>query len=147
MVGSSGRNPNFNYKCVGYWKEDHGQPIFGVSVNHHLGPDQPTVFATVGNNRVTIYEAMQSGDNRFVIILYLYYYFFIIYIRLDLVPSIMLKLIHQLFSTLDCFNVSPILTQTKVSTLVHGHTIRTMENRFLQQPDQEESFDYSARLP
>ena len=68
MVGSSGRNPNFNYKCVGYWKEDHGQPIFGVSVNHHLGPDQPTVFATVGNNRVTIYEAMQSGDNRFVII-------------------------------------------------------------------------------
>ena len=65
MVGSSGRNPNFNYKCVGYWKEDHGQPIFGVSVNHHLGPDQPTVFATVGNNRVTIYEAMQSGDNRY----------------------------------------------------------------------------------
>ena len=64
MVGSSGRNPNFNYKCVGYWKEDHGQPIFGVSVNHHLGPDQPTIFATVGNNRVTIYEAMQSGDNR-----------------------------------------------------------------------------------
>ena len=68
MVGSSGRNPNFNYKCVGYWKEDHGQPIFGVSVNHHLGPDQPTVFATVGNNRVTIYEAMQSGDNRFVFV-------------------------------------------------------------------------------
>ena len=71
MVGSSGRNPNFNYKCVGYWKEDHGQPIFGVSVNHHLGPDQPTVFATVGNNRVTIYEAMQSGDNRYVLYTYL----------------------------------------------------------------------------
>ena len=42
-------------------REDHGQPIFGVSVNHHLGPDQPLVFATVGNNRVTIYEGLQNG--------------------------------------------------------------------------------------
>jgi polycomb protein EED len=40
------------------------KPIFGVSVNHHLGPDEPTVFATVGNNRVTIFEAMTNGDNK-----------------------------------------------------------------------------------
>ena len=53
---------NDRFKCVGYWREDHGQPIFGVSVNHHL--DQPVVFATVGNNRVTIYEALPTGDNK-----------------------------------------------------------------------------------
>ena len=39
---------------------------FGVGVNHHLGPDGPTVFATVGNNRVTIYEALDNGDNKLV---------------------------------------------------------------------------------
>ena len=50
------------YRYVGFLKEDHEQPIFGISVNHHLGPDQPTVFATVGNNRVTIYEAQPNCD-------------------------------------------------------------------------------------
>ena len=53
------------YRYVGFLKEDHGQPIFGVSVNHHLGPDQPTVFATVGNNRVTIYEAQPHCKHKF----------------------------------------------------------------------------------
>ena len=48
------------FKCVGHWKEDHAQPLFGVSVNTHLGeaseaPDT-VVFATVGFNRVTIYQ-------------------------------------------------------------------------------------------
>jgi len=60
--GGSGSNAKCRFKCVGYWREDHGQPIFGVSVNHHL--DQPVVFATVGNNRVTIYEALPTGDNK-----------------------------------------------------------------------------------
>ena len=57
----SGNNPKLNYKCMGYWKENHGHPIFGVSVNHHLSDSDPTVFATVGYNRVTIYEAMAGG--------------------------------------------------------------------------------------
>ena len=62
---SGGRaNPNFNFKCVSFWKEDHGQPIYGVRENHPLVADQPAVFATVGNNRVTIYKAMQNGDNK-----------------------------------------------------------------------------------
>ena len=54
-------NPKLNYKCIGFWKENHGHPIFGVSVNHHLDASSPTVFATVGYNRVTIYEAMSGG--------------------------------------------------------------------------------------
>merc|ERR1719233_2092098 len=57
----SSNNPKLNYKCMGYWKENHGHPIFGVSVNHHLSDNDPTVFATVGYNRVTIYEAMADG--------------------------------------------------------------------------------------
>ena len=62
---STGRSSKLQYRCVGFLKEDHGQPIFGVSVNHHLGPDQPTVFATVGNNRVTIYEAQPHCKHKF----------------------------------------------------------------------------------
>ena len=62
---STGRSSKLQYRCVGFLKEDHGQPIFGVSVNHHLGPDQPTVFATVGNNRVTIYEAQPHCKHEF----------------------------------------------------------------------------------
>jgi polycomb protein EED len=63
-TNSTARNPKFQYKCSGFMKEDHGQPIFGVSLNHFLDEDQPIVFATVGNNRVTIYEALSNGDNK-----------------------------------------------------------------------------------
>ena len=47
-------NPKLNYKCIEFWKENHGYPIFGVSVNHHLDSSSHTVFATVCYNRVTI---------------------------------------------------------------------------------------------
>ena len=47
----SQNNPKLNYKCIGYWRENHGHPIFGVSVNHHLSDSDPVVFATVGYNR------------------------------------------------------------------------------------------------
>ena len=54
-------NPKLNYKYIGHWRENHGHPIFGVSVNHHLSDTDPVVFATVGYNRVTIYEVMRDG--------------------------------------------------------------------------------------
>ncbi len=68
---SSSKQTKAAYRCTGFWREDHGQPIFGVAVNLHLGSDDdgddeeaPVVFATVGNNRVTLYEALPGGDCR-----------------------------------------------------------------------------------
>jgi polycomb protein EED len=54
------------YRCSGHWREDHGQPLFGVSVNSHIQEGDPVVFATVGFNRVTVYEADSQGDVRLV---------------------------------------------------------------------------------
>ncbi|XP_053634896.1 polycomb protein EED isoform X2 [Cherax quadricarinatus] len=50
------------YKFVCYLKEDHGQPIFGVQFNQHLRDGQPLVFATAGNNRVSVYQCMDDGS-------------------------------------------------------------------------------------
>ena len=56
------------YKCMGHWREDHNQPLFGVAVNTHLkaeeGGFEGVVFATVGSNRVTVYEAASEGQVR-----------------------------------------------------------------------------------
>ncbi|KAG7158497.1 Polycomb protein EED-like [Homarus americanus] len=49
------------YKFVCYLKEDHGQPIFGVQFNQHLRDGQPLVFATAGNNRISVYQCMDDG--------------------------------------------------------------------------------------
>jgi len=57
LPGSS----TLNYQYSGHWRENHGHPLFGISVNHHLKPPHPVVFATVGYNRVTIYEALADG--------------------------------------------------------------------------------------
>jgi len=58
---NGGQHPTLSYKYVGHWKENHGHPLFGIAINHQLEEDEPVVFATVGFNRVTVYEAVPDG--------------------------------------------------------------------------------------
>ena len=116
-------------RCTGFLREDHGQPIFGVSVNHHLGPDQPLVFATVGNNRVTIYEGLQNGKEHRTLSLR--------------------KLIDNEYfqETINFFNAMQILMPTKISILVLGHMMPIMANLFWQLLVQEALLEFLVPLP
>jgi len=70
-----GGRGKLQYKCVGFWREDHNQPLYGVSVNSALesgDPNQPLAFATVGFNRVTIYETTSSTDEQGIRLLQCY---------------------------------------------------------------------------
>lgn len=54
------------FKCVNSLKEDHGKPLFGVSFNQFVGKNEPQMFATVGSNRVTVYECCENGYIRLI---------------------------------------------------------------------------------
>uniref|UniRef100_A0A1I8QEC0 Polycomb protein esc n=1 Tax=Stomoxys calcitrans TaxID=35570 RepID=A0A1I8QEC0_STOCA len=41
-------------KTMCHLREDHGQPLFGVQFNHHFS--QQAIFASVGKDRISIYE-------------------------------------------------------------------------------------------
>jgi len=53
--------PRTSYRFSQYLKEEHGQPMFGVAFNHHLGEDGPNVFATCGSSRVSVYQCEEAG--------------------------------------------------------------------------------------
>jgi len=52
-------NTLFKYTC--HMKEDHSSEIFAVNFNHHLRDGDPYIFASVGRNRVCVYECGIEG--------------------------------------------------------------------------------------
>ncbi|XP_013381306.1 polycomb protein eed [Lingula anatina] len=55
------KNCKLQYKLTNYLKEDHGQPIFGIQFNNNTKDGDPLNFASVGSNRVTVYECQKEG--------------------------------------------------------------------------------------
>jgi polycomb protein EED len=59
------KHSKLQYKFSYWLREDHRCPIFGVQFNQHL-PDGENYFATVGSNRISIYECLKDGSIRLV---------------------------------------------------------------------------------
>ncbi|KAL9968870.1 hypothetical protein ACROYT_G021013 [Oculina patagonica] len=61
--GKGRKKKSLAFRCVNFLKEDHKQPIFAVQFNHNVpeGTDDLHMFATVGSNRVTIYQCEAKG--------------------------------------------------------------------------------------
>ncbi|XP_071133492.1 polycomb protein EED-like [Mytilus edulis] len=55
------KRPKLQFRYINHVKEDHGLPLFGLSINQLTREGDPIVFATVGTNRVTLYELQDSG--------------------------------------------------------------------------------------
>ncbi|XP_025205536.1 polycomb protein EED [Melanaphis sacchari] len=55
------KNVKLQYKFSCALREDHGQSLFGVQFNHLLNEDQPLIFASVGSNRVSVYQCLDDG--------------------------------------------------------------------------------------
>jgi len=56
---NSQNKSRYSFVCMA--KEDHGQPIFGCQLNQQLKEGEPLILATVGSNRVSIYECCAEG--------------------------------------------------------------------------------------
>jgi polycomb protein EED len=50
------------FRCTNHLKEDHGQPIFGISFNEFFPATENPIFATTGSNRVTVYRCLPGGE-------------------------------------------------------------------------------------
>ncbi|XP_028410311.1 polycomb protein eed-like [Dendronephthya gigantea] len=59
-----GKKTKLGYRCTNYLKEDHKQPLFGVTFNYNFdeNAEDPLIFATVGSNRASIYQCKDKGE-------------------------------------------------------------------------------------
>ncbi|CAB4027426.1 polycomb eed, partial [Paramuricea clavata] len=59
-----GKKTKLGYRCTNNLKEDHKQPLFGVTFNCNFdeSAEDPLIFATVGSNRASIYQCKDKGE-------------------------------------------------------------------------------------